>query len=224
MEPVPTLKIMIKIAVGITAITEKLPPGVFKMNVVIRSEVIIFFKKIRGINQPKLYQILRICLKPNTAIDPCNFVRGPLENSNALNGYQRLDFLEKKECISQLRDVLGSIDMSLEDFELLILMKIRSNKEFHGNKLETRAHTKERFDEYIITISRITAYVIIATSGQESPTRSHIIATSAFRQSITAAIPSSNQTQRTKIEKDYPITNGSSMSIITPGIRIRMRR
>lgn len=83
-----------------------------------------------------------------------------------------------------MRDVLGSIDMSLEDFELLILMKIRSNKEFHGNKLETRAHTKERFDEYIITISRITAYVIIATSGQESPTRSHIIATSAFRQSV----------------------------------------
>ncbi len=50
MEPVPALKIMIMIAVGITAITAKLLPGVLEMNVMIRSKVIIFFKKIYGIN------------------------------------------------------------------------------------------------------------------------------------------------------------------------------
>ncbi|CAB5364983.1 unnamed protein product [Rhizophagus irregularis] len=158
MEPVPTLKIMIKIAVGITAITEKLLPG-----------------------------------------------------------------LEKKECISQLRDVLGSIDMSLEDFELLILMKIRSNKEFHGNKLETRAHTKERFDEYIITISRITAYVIIATSGQESPTRSHIIATLAFRQNNGCHSVKQSDTEDENRER-LPDNKRFLHVYNHPGIRIRMRR
>ncbi|CAI2171116.1 2421_t:CDS:2 [Funneliformis geosporum] len=44
--------------------------------------------------------------------------------------------------ISKLKEGLRGVNMTLKDFELLILLKVRSNQEFHGN--ETQEHAKQR--------------------------------------------------------------------------------
>ncbi|GBB99853.1 hypothetical protein RclHR1_36590002 [Rhizophagus clarus] len=62
---------------------------------------------------------------------------------------EKLNYVHsEQECISRLTKVLEDIDMSLQDFELLILMKIKSNKEFHGDELETVAQAKERLQKF----------------------------------------------------------------------------
>ena len=54
----------------------------------------------------------------------------------------------EREYISKLKNVLRGVNMSLEDFELLILIKIVSNQEFHGNKLESKEHAKQRLEKF----------------------------------------------------------------------------
>ncbi|CAI2175310.1 2727_t:CDS:2, partial [Funneliformis geosporum] len=52
--------------------------------------------------------------------------------------------VSEQEYILQLEEVLRGVNTSLKDFELLTLMKIKGNEEFHGNELETQARAKER--------------------------------------------------------------------------------
>lgn len=62
---------------------------------------------------------------------------------------EKLNYARSEQvCISRLTEILGDINMSLQDFELLVLMKIKSNKEFHRNKLETRVQAKARLKKF----------------------------------------------------------------------------
>ncbi|GES86431.1 hypothetical protein GLOIN_2v1482697 [Rhizophagus clarus] len=53
-----------------------------------------------------------------------------------------------KEYISKLEKVLEVVNMSIEDFELLILIKFRSNQEFHGDKFGTPEYAKQRLQMF----------------------------------------------------------------------------
>ncbi|CAG8717224.1 13911_t:CDS:2, partial [Funneliformis mosseae] len=55
----------------------------------------------------------------------------------------------EKESILQLENVLKSVNMSLYDYKLLILMKIRSNDEFLRNKSQTLMQAKEKLQTSI---------------------------------------------------------------------------
>ncbi|CAG8647475.1 16004_t:CDS:1, partial [Funneliformis caledonium] len=55
----------------------------------------------------------------------------------------------EKESILQLENVLKSVNMSLYDYELLILMKIRSNDEFLGDKSQTLVQAEEKLQTSI---------------------------------------------------------------------------
>ncbi|CAI2182030.1 3051_t:CDS:1 [Funneliformis geosporum] len=52
-----------------------------------------------------------------------------------------------KEAILKVENLLKSVNMSFYDYELLILMKLRSNHEFHRGELQSRAQAKKNLQE-----------------------------------------------------------------------------
>lgn len=49
-------------------------------------------------------------------------------------------------CVSELEIALKNVFMTLEDYELLILMKFKSNKEFHGNRSQTQTESQKELN------------------------------------------------------------------------------
>ncbi|CAB4479592.1 unnamed protein product [Rhizophagus irregularis] len=52
----------------------------------------------------------------------------------------------EKSYVSQLEIALNNVHMAIEEYELLILMKRKSNCEFHGYRSQTRTEAREKLN------------------------------------------------------------------------------
>ncbi|GBB86334.1 hypothetical protein RclHR1_12760002 [Rhizophagus clarus] len=52
----------------------------------------------------------------------------------------------ERDCVSKLENTLENINMTLYKFEMLILLKLRSNIEFHGNSLESKTQARDKLN------------------------------------------------------------------------------
>jgi hypothetical protein len=52
----------------------------------------------------------------------------------------------ERNYVSQLEIALNNVHMKLQEYELLILMKHKSNCEFHGNRSQTRTEAREKLN------------------------------------------------------------------------------